>query len=327
MTSPKVVIVILNWNNYSDTADCITSVLELSYGNKEVIVVDNASSDNSGVKLEQDFPNVEFLYNKQNRGFGAGNNEGIKESIRIGADYVWLLNNDTIIAEDHVLSKVVKRMESNPTIGVLTPLIKKFPETERVWFEQGTINWRIGHSIHENNHRWIIHGGSNKSFTRFQELSKFPDTESLVQNEYVPLACSLIRTKVFEEVGLLPEQYFLYWEDVDFGTKVLQEGYWLATDTSVEAYHKAYSSSRQSKSRKSGRMSPTSSYYGTRNRWLFANEFSDYINKPMFCLSYLMWIGILLAVRIQTGEFTSSKAILQGVVDGIRGRTGKGPYP
>ena len=104
---PKVFIIILNWNGYQDTVECLQSVRRLTYPSCKVIVVDNGSSDGSAAKLKEEFKEVFYIENKENLGFATGNNVGISYALENGADYILLLNNDTVV-EPMVLEDMVR---------------------------------------------------------------------------------------------------------------------------------------------------------------------------------------------------------------------------
>ena len=155
---PKVFIIILNWNNWVDTKDCLESLKTNGYQNCEVVVVDNGSDE----KPEITNPKIKVIYNKENLGFSGGNNVGIKYALENGADYVLILNNDTI-ASDDFLVKLVEAGESDKKIGFLGPKIyfaasnpseveppkgpfggstsERDSEGEQFWCAGGAVNW------------------------------------------------------------------------------------------------------------------------------------------------------------------------------------------
>ena len=105
MNNPKVTIIILNWNKAEDTIECLNSLHELSYNNSSIIVIDNASTDNSVQKIKQKFPDIMLISNKSNLGFCEGNNIGMRYAFQSGAEYIFLLNNDAVIEKSaHALN-------------------------------------------------------------------------------------------------------------------------------------------------------------------------------------------------------------------------------
>src|SRR5258706_106885 len=118
MTNPKVAIVIVNWNGISDTIECIESLMKIEYSDFDVIVVDNGSSNNDADKLKEKFSMTRVIALKRNLGFAIANNVVIRIVLTGGADYVLLLNNDTIVNKQF-LSKLIKIAQNNSRIGIL----------------------------------------------------------------------------------------------------------------------------------------------------------------------------------------------------------------
>ncbi len=250
MGQPYIIAVMPTWNSYSETSECLKSLQSQSYHNFDIIVADNDSTDGSIERLKSEFPSVLFIQHDENRGFAGGVNKGIKRAIEKGAAYIWLMNND-IIVPNFVLGRLVDKMQSSKDIGMLTPKIMQYPNTNSPWFTQGIIHWRKG---------GYQHGEKIVDRSRKQD--------SLLYNDYIPFTCTLIRSGVFEDVGLLPERYFIYAEDADFSTRVRQHGYKLATLLDTDIYHKENSAT-------GGPLTPFFTYYIGRNKMLFRHRFSD----------------------------------------------------
>lgn len=296
---PKVTAIVLNWNNYQDTRSCLESLQTVDYENLDVLVVDNGSTDGSGKKIEAKFPSVDLLYNEENQGFAGGINPGIRRAIDNESQFVWLLNNDTQFPNSNVLNQLVETMEANSSAGIVTPLVKEFPDTSEVWFWRGLVDWRTANADHAD------------SPAEFQK--------NLVETEYVPNCCSLIRVEVFEEVGFLPERYFIYYEDVDYGIHVRDAGYRLLTDTRTTVYHEQGGTSGDE-------LEPLFSYYNGRNTLLLARRFRDKL-KPSFPVYFPVWVAKQVGYRILNGGYSGILPFFRGVLDGVLGRTGRGPYP
>lgn len=298
-TPPKVVSSILNWNNYEDTAACLESLRDLSYPSHEILVVDNGSTDGSGDRLSREFPDVTVVKSDENLGFAGGHTLAIEEALETGADYVWVLNNDVLVSSSDLLDELVARFRADTSLGALSPLVRRYPNTDAVWFSQGRVEAKAGAAWHTN----------DASFG-----------EGLVRDtEYIPFCATLFPTEVFEEVGPLPDDYFLYLEDADFCRRLLESGYDLAVDTDVEIHHKGSASS-------GGKVSPTSLYYIARNRWLFARRWADGIT-PTFVRNYLRWLTLQAVRCVYHNRPAGFSALVRGTRDGWYGTTGQGPYP
>lgn len=300
---PTVSAVVLNWNEFAMTKRCVESVLQVDYPDFEVLVVDNGSSDNSGERLDERFSDVEVVYNEENLGFAGGMNAGIERSVKRGADYTWVLNNDVLIPDDDLLGRLVARLEANPSLGALTPKVMHYPETQEAWFLQGTVDWKSGNSYH--------HG-------KVADPSRRAD--DIVYSDYVPFCSVLFRTDVFDEVGLFPTSYFLYLEDVEFCGRLAEAGYSVGTDLFLESYHEVSTTS-------GGSLSPTSVFYAARNRWLLKERMNERTNTSSFLVSYLRWSAEQLIRVLWAEEPKSVLAWARGTIEGIRGTSGRGPYP
>lgn len=143
---PKVSIVILNWNGVKDTLECLESCFKIDYPNFEVIVVDNASLDGSLEKIKEKFPQVTLLQNSQNLGYAEGNNVGMRYAVTRGADYFWLLNNDTTV-EVGALKMLVEVMESVPSVGLASPVIYSYDNQDKLQFCGSCFSWE-DHMVH-----------------------------------------------------------------------------------------------------------------------------------------------------------------------------------
>lgn len=236
MTNPSVYIIILNYNGYDDTTACLESLKELDYPDYHVITVDNDSPDGSGVRLASFIASLgdsrfEFIESGENCGFAAGNNVGIRVALERGADYIWMLNNDTEVEPD-ALSQLVAKIESDEHLGIVGSRLMYYHDRERV---QGLGGWyspmtgRAGHITEER------------------------DLGSLA---YIIGASMLVRAGVFREVGLLTEDYFLYFEELDIAERI-RGHYTQGVATGSVVYHRVGASI--------GDLSDFSSYYLFRN--------------------------------------------------------------
>ena len=211
--SPKVFIIVLNYNGKEVLKTCLLSLLEVEYPNLEVVLVDNNSSDGSFEEARRDFSRMNFIKNEENIGFAAGNNVGIKFALDRGADYVLLLNQDTKVFPDF-LSKLVTAAEEDKTIGIVNPLVFGMTEKE-IWFSGGKISWLKMKAYHDHDER---SGG-------------FYETEFLS-------GCSILMKKeVFAKIGLWDEDFFLYWEDADFSLRARKAGFRIGIVPESHIFH------------------------------------------------------------------------------------------
>ena len=221
MELPKIYIIILNWNNFTDSRTCLYSLMESNYSNISIIVVDNDSKDNSGYLLKDEFPNFQFIINENNLGFARGCNVGIRAALtQPDCDYVLLLNNDAMVTPDF-LEKAVRVAQSNPNIGLVGGKILRSPECKTIWYAGGRVDvWRC---------QGIARGWGQVDQGQYEKVEEV---------KFVTCALMLIKREVLEKVGLLPEEYFFGVEEFDYSVTVRRAGYLLYYVPEFTAYHR-----------------------------------------------------------------------------------------
>lgn len=211
---PKGFIIVLNFNGRDVIKRCLNSVFKLEYPNFEVVVVDNNSSDDSFGIARATFSRAHFIKNEENLGFSAGNNVGIKFALERQADYVFLLNNDTEVELDCLTRLVEVAEKIGKSAGILSPVIFK-GDSREVWFSGGRINWL------------------NMKTEHFGEIK----TQEFYESGFISGCAMLVRREVFNSIGLLDEDYFLYWEDADFSFRAKKAGFTNYIVSSAWLYH------------------------------------------------------------------------------------------
>jgi GT2 family glycosyltransferase len=226
MSSPKVCVIILNWNGLADTLECLGSLRMLDYRNYKAIVVDNASRGDDVQVLRQKFGDyVHVIQNDVNYGFAEGNNIGIRYAIQhYQPDYLFLLNNDTVVAPD-ALSELVRAGEGDAKIGVLGPKIYYHDVNGRkdiIWSAGGKIRWW---------HPWVYDGigCGDEDGPKYQELKPVP---------WVSGAAIMIKRQVLDKVSLLDAGYFSGNEDVDYCFKARKNGFIVVCVPTSLIWHK-----------------------------------------------------------------------------------------
>lgn len=224
--SKSVTIILVNYKNYKDTLQCLESLDKVNYPNLSIIVVDNDSKDES-VEILKRYANdrVKIVGSGYNGGFAYGNNFGIKMALENGSDYVLLLNNDTKVDKDF-LTPLVQVTDNDEKVGIVSSRIMFYPEVDKIWYAGGRVDW--------SNLR-AIHYGLKETIS-----------EKYLKNCDVDFAsgcCMLIPKRVFEEVGMLPEEYFMYYEDMDYCIQVVDKGFKIKYVPESVVYHFVSSSS------------------------------------------------------------------------------------
>lgn len=218
---PRVSVVILNWNNYPDTRDCLYSLQAAGYRNHEVIVVDNGSTDDSPRRLREEFPSCLHIRNPENLGFAAGCNRGIERALERGAAYICLLNNDTVV-EPGFLEPAVQAAEADPGIGIVggktlwhgTPGLIDSTGATRVFLLLGAARGR---------------GSGERDRGQYGRPCDLQATGG---------GLMLVRRQVVEDLGFFSEDFFFSHEDVDFCLRARKKGYRIRYVPGFRAWHK-----------------------------------------------------------------------------------------
>jgi GT2 family glycosyltransferase len=275
----KVFTVVLNFNGRRDTMACLSSLQHLHYDNHEVIVVDNGSTDDSCSRIQHEFPSVKIIATGKNLGFAGGCNVGIRHALREGAEFIWLLNNDTTV-DCGALEALVETARGDSRIGAVGSAIYFMDDPDRIQaWGGGYVNFWLGRARH---------------FLK-------PVSDSSI--EFITGASLLISRRVFESVGLLDEEFFMYWEDADFCFRLRKANWRLAVAAQSKVWHKQCASV--------GQMSVRLDTYFNASAVRF---FSRHAPIPLFSL----WIGVLasIAKRVLRGDWERSRAIWKGAKTG-----------
>jgi GT2 family glycosyltransferase len=247
MKHPAVAIVVLNWNGRSDTLACLESVLHIPSIGCRVIVADNGSRDGSVPAIRQAFPNVDLIENGANLGFAAGNNTAIQRALDAGAEFVFLLNNDTIV-DPGIVDAFLDAARRMPLAGVFGAKIYFHADPQRLWYAGGYWDAKTL-SFNE-------HGAGEIDQGQY---------DTLTETDWVIGCAMFVRAEVFRKVGLLEPKFFLNNEEVDFCSRVRRAGYTCAYVPQAKLWHKVSVSF-------GGEDSPLKEYFSARNRLLWAQR-------------------------------------------------------
>ncbi|MBM3157055.1 MAG: glycosyltransferase family 2 protein [Chloroflexi bacterium] len=249
MSFPKVSVVIVNWNNFNDTAGCIDSLKKVTYPNCEIIVVDNGSQGDDVNLLRQRFgDSVRLIANGKNRGFAGGCNIGIEDALSRGADYVALLNNDTVVAPDF-LEAVVRVAEGDKKVGIAGGKIYCYELPEVIWFAGGVIDYRTG--------RTPIRGSGEKEQGKYEEVTEV---------DWICGCFMFLSKDVLQNVGLLDERFFFGWEDADYSVRAAKKGFKVVFVPSSKIWHKGFGAEKRE------RLKELPVYYAARGQFLFMDK-------------------------------------------------------
>jgi GT2 family glycosyltransferase len=299
MESPLVFLVVLNWNGFEDTVECLESCRAISYPRLRLLVVDNGSVDGSEEKLRERFPDVELVQTGRNLGFAGGNNVGIRRALEQNAEYVLLLNNDTVVDEGFVAA-LVRTAQSDAAIGMLCPKIYRFDPPDVLWYAGGYIIEWLG---------WGKHRGDG-----VRDVGQFDTVEEINR----PTGCALmVSSALCDRVGLLGEEYFLYCEDLDWGLRARKSGFKVVYDPGSRVWHKVSRST-------TGSRSSVVLYYYVRNLLLCLDR-----NRPLpiplrLPRFFVVLADACLALRaLRLPKLAGVTHIWRGARDYFRGRLGE----
>jgi len=253
-------IVILNWNGWRDTHACLESLAGLTHPNARVIVVDNASEDGSEARLRELHPALTLLQSGANLGFAGGNNVGLRYALENGAEYVWLLNNDTLVEPD-ALTALVDKMQREPDLGLCGSTLLYEADRNTVQALGGA-----------RYNRWL---GTVEHIGQHQPRTQSVDERAVEGQLSYLIGASMLASRAFlEQVGLLQDDYFLYFEELDWAARArgtFRLGY--AAESVV--YHKEGSSIGGTDRAKTTK-SYTADHYALKNRVRFTRRFYPY---------------------------------------------------
>jgi len=283
----SVYIILLNWHGWQDTIVCLDSLASLDYPNYRVLVVDNGSTDDSVTRIRAAHPEVSIMETGRNLGFSGGCNVGMRRALQEGADYIWLLNNDTIV-DPRALSAMVAAAEADSRVGAVGSVIYHLDRPKHIQA------WGGG--------KVLFLSGRARSY-----LCPVSSTELY----YLTAASILIRRRALEECGLLDENtFFMYWEDTDYSFRLRKAGWHLAVAEQSIVLHREHAAT--------GKGSPLLDYYFTESA---ARFFRRYAPIAAWSIS----IGTLgrLGKRILRGNPPGFVAVLRGTYAGLKRSTTK----
>ncbi|MEL7598490.1 MAG: glycosyltransferase family 2 protein [Proteiniphilum sp.] len=285
--NPELSVVTVNYNGKAATLKLIESLrdhLSIPY---ELIVVDNGSVEDEAAELQTSYPFIKTIRSERNLGFAGGNNLGVRQA---SGSYLFFLNNDTFVRDDSI-SRLIDVMKQNPLLGGLSPKILFADTKEGIQFAGYTPLSRV-------TLRNRLIGYREPDEGQYDEFHPTP---------YLHGAAMLIRREAIERAGMMPEIYFLYYEELEWSLQIRRQGYELEYHPSATIYH--------SESISTGQNSPLKAYYLTRNRLLFSR-------RNLSGLDRFLSIGYQLAIAIPKGWiqalFRGRPALARAIVRGSR---------
>lgn len=298
MSNTLVVSVILNTNRRADTLECLASLGRQTHTRQHVIVLDNASTDGSPEAVRAEFPNVELVGLTDNQGYAGNNNVGIKLALERGADWVFVLNEDTVL-DPGCLAALVAQGEADAKVGIVGPLVYHHDGQDVIQSAGGEMNTHL-----ESWHR----GQNQKDAGQYARP---------LASDWISGCAILVRRNVIEQIGMLDARFFYYWEEVEWCLRARKAGWGIVMAPAARLWHKGVQQNYQPK--------PSVTYYGTRNRLMMLQKHRVPLSTWLVTWSQL---GRTLASWTLKPRWRDKRghrdAMWRGMVDFVAGRHGRG---
>lgn len=326
---PIVYIILLNWNGWQDTIECLESLEKATYPNFNVVIIDNASANDSVARIrasikerriplaeyklesrkEQPVPinaeepkktglrRVELISSAENLGFCAGNNVGMEFAHRAGADYFLILNNDTIV-EPNFLEPMVEVAETTDNVGLVGGVICYAESPETIWWAGGKFDYLLETQRNLDRHH----------------INEVQNTRPF-ETDWVSGCMTLVPRTTFESLGGYCEDFFIWSDEWDFSLRVKESGKCLLVVPQSIIYHKV--------GKALGILKPLSYYYGTRNRLLLKKKHLPWHLRMLFFLWFIPTRLIRFGRFLLQGRFDLIHAGLCAIKDYFLGKSGK----
>ncbi len=290
--NPLVYVLVLNWNSYDQTIPCIESLARTDYPNLKIVLIDNGSTNDSETILKSRFPEYHFIQTGSNLGYAGGNNIGIAYALEHGAEYIWILNNDTVVAPD-TLSLLLNAMLSDPQIAHCGPKVYYMEQPKIISTAGATIDLWRGKTLQRGAHQ--------------PDVGQFDEPAYV---DYICGCCLLARADLVRKIGSMIEDYFLYYEDTEWGMRYRAAGFKLLYLPTAQIWHREGGSS-------GGHFNPDVLYYNVRNGLLlFANSFP----LPQRATATLRFTlsNLLFLMRTYFNKRASFKDYARAIFSGFR---------
>lgn len=288
MVNPKIVIIVLNWNGKFNSEECFNSLNKLEYDNYKVIVVDNGSEDGSTEYLKQKFPGVRFICNSKNYGFAEGNNIGIRIALEEYAEYILLLNNDTVV-DSKLLTELLKTAKSREDIAIVSPKIYHFYKKNKLESAGFILN------IIQSKTTPVGYGKIDLGQYNSDREISFSSGCAMFIN------CKYVRADIFDPY------YFAYCEDMEFCYKIIKAGHKIYYSHKAKVWHKVSAST-------GGYKSPLSVYLFTKNRFRFVQKNLSFMKRLFFYFYFLMYFPAFITISLKRENIAVTKSFIKAIL-------------
>lgn len=295
----RTAIILLNWNSYEHTANCIASLQQVTPANFDVIVVDNGSEDGSGTLLQQNFAHIKYIQAPTNLGFAGGNNKGFEYAIAHGYAYALMLNNDTFV-EPNFLELLTNYMDAHANVGAIQPKIFFNNNRQKIW-NGGSyfLSW-LG---------WTY----SKNYMR----TAGPAQNNFAEVDWITGCALLVRTSIVQQIGALNDHFFIYYEDVDFSFRIRQAGYKLIFHPQSIIYHIAGMANKAKVKGKEGYANPYVHYLNFRNHIWVLRTYTKWYQWPTTFITLIAYSFAIMLYFVVRWRITKLAMMLKGIYHGF----------
>jgi len=296
----RIGVVICNYNKVQDVLLCIQSVLENKYTDFHIYVVDNASADASVAEIRSHYGTEEkltLLVNQENLGGSGGFNTGLRAALKVGHEYLMCVDNDAMLDED-CIGQLLAHLEQNPQTGIAAAKIYHTQEPDLVQQYGSFIDW----------HNY----GVDSTYLNHPEDGSMPD---VVYSDAVPACALMIRRSLVEQIGVMPEENFLYWDDTEWCVRCTKAGYRVASVGAAKALH-AMGAKKED-------VNTFPTYYAWRN-WI--KFFLDHTPAEQMEDMTQVFLGSVFEIVyscMYRGEPNKANTVMAAMDDALHGVTGK----
>jgi len=278
--------VVLNWCDAPSTRACLDSLEASSYPELSLLLVDNGSPDGSGEELRGLFPHIGYLQTGENLGYSGGNNRGIRRALEEGADFVFVLNPDTLVEPD-AIDLLVETARREDRVGAVAPTVLRMDDPEQIWYAGGAFDPVRALGVH-----WDGNG-------------RDPRARGVREATFFSGCAVLLGAPVLREVGVFEESYFMYVEDAELSVRMTRAGWRILYDPRARIRHRCPPMGAEP--------TPDQIRYRDRNRRRLARRHLGPAQRARFHAWFYPTRAVHLGRYLARGDFARARAVLRGI--------------
>ena len=299
MSLPLVCTIVLENKRSDDTLACIESLCRSNYKNNKILLLENEGTNSSGEAVSQKYPEVSIISLRENLGYAGNNNIGIEAALEQGAEWIFVLNNDTEL-DPCCISAMIEAGECDASVGIVGPMVYHFDEPDVIQSAGGV----LGES-------WLsTHRGMNET-----DNGQF---KSVSQVDWVSGCAILVRRAVIEQAGALDSEYFMYWEETEWCIRAGRAGWKVIQVPHAKLWHKGVKRSYEPR--------PYVTYYMTRNQLFTQAKHKAPLRVRVHTFGKILQTLLSWSIKPRwRNKRDHRNAMWRGLLDFLRHRTGPMP--